>query len=48
MECLLLHYGYPQNKLTQTFMPHNGYCEYVSKPALFGETIAGFLGGFGK
>lgn len=41
--CLLRHYGYPQKKLTQTFMPHNGHCEYVSKPALFGEMIAGFL-----
>lgn len=40
---LLRHYGYPQNKLTQTFMPHNGHCEYVGKSALFGEMIAGFL-----
>ena len=48
MVCLLRHYGYPKEKLTQTFMPHNGHCEYVSKPALFGEMIAGFLNGFEK
>ncbi|MBQ7982816.1 MAG: alpha/beta hydrolase [Clostridia bacterium] len=45
---LLRHYGYPQNKLTETFMPHNGHCEYVGKPALFAEMIAGFLSGFNK
>lgn len=48
MICLLKYYGYPQNKLTQTFMPHNRHCEYISKPALFGEMIAGFLKGFGN
>ena len=48
MVCLLRHYGYPQNKLTQTFMPHNSHCEYVGKPALFAEMIAGFIGGFAK
>lgn len=40
---MLRHYGYPQNKLTQTFMPHNRHCEYISKPALFAEMIAGFI-----
>ena len=48
MVCLLHHYGYPKNKLTQTFMPHNSHCEYVGKPALFAEMIAGFLRGFAK
>ena len=48
MICLLKYYGYPQNKIGQTFMPHNRHCEYVAKSALFAEMIAGFLKGFEK
>ncbi len=43
MLCLLRYYGYPEHKLSTTFMKGYRHCAYISETALFSEMIAAFI-----